>query len=240
MHGNSMKTEQDFFSTMRRSLGLPVDVDRTVQDFPDLLPAADTVSQSSKTDGEAAADLLDLLQTSCAKHHLTLHIVDDREQAAALIAEMVKVAELEFHDSRHVILHDHPLLAGLRLWKRLEDEIVTIHTCAPGDPDTREKHEICCVGITAPECVVATHGTIVQQTGDGQPRATSLLPSHHIAVATMNSVVRGLEEGFRKMREMPGSSFVFISGPSKTADIEAQLVLGAHGPRHMDLILIRT
>lgn len=234
-----MKTEQDFFSTIRRSLGLPVDVDRELQDFPDLLKSDDAVVHAAETEAESAGDLLEILRTSCAKHNLSLHAVDGEEQAAALIVEMVKEAEPEFHDSRHVILHDHPLLNGLKLWKRLEEEIVTVHTCMEGDPDTREKHEISCIGITAPECVVATHGTVIQQTGTGQPRATSLLPSHHIAVVTEDKVVRGLDEGFWKMRDLPGNSFVFISGPSKTADIEAQLVFGAHGPREMDLILIR-
>ncbi len=230
-----MKTEDDFFATIRQSLGLPVDIRRTGQEFPDLFS-----SEFSGPSANGPADeLLGVLQESCRRHNLTLHLVDDEAQAAELIVGLVRDADPEFSDKKGVIMHDQPLLISLKLRQRLEEDNVQLHVCKEGDPDSREKHQLSCVGITAPDCVVASHGTIVQQSRKGQPRSTSLLPSRHIAVVRQEQVVRGLADGFSTIKEMAGTNVVLISGPSKTADIEAQLVFGAHGPRHMDLIVIR-
>ena len=78
-----MKTEDDFFATIRQSLGLPVDIRRTGQEFPDLFS-----SEFSGPSANGPADeLLGLLQESCRRHNLTLHLVDDEVQAAELIVE---------------------------------------------------------------------------------------------------------------------------------------------------------
>ncbi|WP_163338927.1 lactate utilization protein C [Desulfopila sp. IMCC35008] len=230
-----MKTQQDFLAVVRQSLQLPTTSERDPGEFPDLMLSAFSVSPAA----ESTDNLLDILQESCKRHNLTLHLVEDEEQAANLLVTLINEADPEFHPSKHVILHRHPLLTGLKLWKRLEDDPVSVHICMEGDDDCREKHEISSIGITVPECVVASHGTIIQQTGIGQPRSTSLLPSQHIAITREENIVSTLELGYQKVKEMGWDNVVFISGPSKTADIEAQLVFGAHGPRKMDLIIIR-
>ena len=127
----------------------------------------------------------------------------------------------------------------LSLIERFENSEVFIDICKNGDPDIRKKHSLSCTGVTAPECIVASHGTILQQSGKGQPRVTSLLPSGHIAIAGAEQIVRSLPEGFKVVKDFSGSNAVMISGPSKTADIEAQLVFGAHGTRRVDLIIIK-
>ena len=230
-----MKSEDDYFSAIRQSLGVPADVERTAQEFPDLCSA----EFSSPPVAGPADELLDLLQQSCRKHNLTLHLAADDEQAAALLVEIIRAADPEFSDHKHVVMHDQPLLLSLQLWKRLEKDNVQVHVCREGDPDSREKHQLSCVGITVPDWVVASHGTVIQRSAKGQPRSTSLLPSRHIAVVRQQQVVPSLPEGFEKMKDLEGTNVVLISGPSKTADIEAQLVFGAHGPRQMDLIVIR-
>ncbi len=230
-----MREQVSFLSSLRESMGLSYNGHRTLEDYPGSLQSDfSTVPQIDSGD-----DLLAILKESCARHNMSLHVVDDGEQAAEVIVKMVHEETPEFYHNKHVAVHNHPLLSQLKIWKRFENESITVHTCMDNDSDAREKHELSCIGITSPECVVATHATVIQQTGIGQPRSTSLLPSHHIAVVKQERIVKSLEEGYVKMKAMQGSNFVFISGPSKTADIEAQLVYGAHGPRKMDLIIIK-
>ena len=79
----------------------------------------------------------------------------------------------------------------------------------------------------------------------GQARSVSLVPSIHVAVITLDQIVRDLEELYALLRNDLGQSgeglgrcTTFISGPSKTADIELTMVHGAHGPRALHLFVI--
>ena len=95
------------------------------------------------------------------------------------------------------------------------------------------------VGITSPSWGVADSATIVQLTLPGQPRSTSLVPSIHIGVIRIENILADLSELYARLRQNPpSSSAVFITGPSKTGDIEAHLVFGAHGPKIMHIVVI--
>ena len=78
-------------------------------------------------------------------------------------------------------------------------------------------------------------------------RSTSLVPSIHIAVIHMDQIIADLKELFALLKWDPEYSsegltncMTFISGPSKTADIEATMVHGAHGPREVYIFVIET
>lgn len=97
------------------------------------------------------------------------------------------------------------------------------------------------VGITGVFCAVAETGTLVLLSGPGTPAASSLLPETHIAVVPASRVVRGMEEAFDLIRAECGElprAVNFISGPSRTGDIEQTLVLGAHGPYRVHILLL--
>jgi L-lactate dehydrogenase complex protein LldG len=70
----------------------------------------------------------------------------------------------------------------------------------------------------------------------------SLLPETHIAIVNVNRIVRGMEDAWALLRAEHGSAMPravnFISGPSRTADIEQTLVLGAHGPYRVHIVLL--
>ncbi len=79
----------------------------------------------------------------------------------------------------------------------------------------------------------------------GQARATSLVPSIHIAVIRLDQIITNLKELYTLLKQEPDfnrkgltNCLTFISGPSKTADIEAVMVHGAHGPREVYLLVI--
>ena len=97
------------------------------------------------------------------------------------------------------------------------------------------------VGITGAFCAIAETGTLVMLSGKDTPPATSLLPETHIAVVRITRIVKGMEEAWSLLRKeyavMP-RAVNFVSGPSRTADIEQTVTLGAHGPYRVHIILI--
>ena len=97
------------------------------------------------------------------------------------------------------------------------------------------------VGITGAFCAVAETGTLMMCSGPDTPPATSLLPETHIAVLRRNRIVAGSEDAWALLRsEHEGlpRAVNFISGPSRTADIEQTVTLGAHGPYRVHILLL--
>lgn len=89
---------------------------------------------------------------------------------------------------------------------------------------------------------VAELGAVVCLTGRGSPARNNLLPEHHIVIVDAVDLVADAEEAWSHIarevgREHRPRGIQFIAGPSSTADIEGQLVYGAHGPRHWHVIL---
>lgn len=171
------------------------------------------------------------------------------EALTAAGGEVVRVATLEdtraailallddLHAER-VALNDEPLLRQLAL---PEHAPRTIAWHVAGD-DTKALRTFCAhadVGITAAECAIAETGTVVVQSGRGKSRLVSLLPPVHVAVLTTDQLTTDLFTWAETKRptEMP-ANLVFISGPSKTADIEQTLAIGVHGPKRFVVVLI--
>ncbi|MDO8861268.1 lactate utilization protein [Haliea sp. E1-2-M8] len=90
---------------------------------------------------------------------------------------------------------------------------------------------------------VAETGAVVTWTGRANPGRNNLLPEDHLVLINREDVVATLEDAWLRIRqELPAGSWPrginFIAGPSSTADVEAQLVMGAHGPRRWHVILV--
>lgn len=89
------------------------------------------------------------------------------------------------------------------------------------------------VGVTGAFCAIAETGTLMMLSGAETPATTSLLPETHVAVLNPGRIVATMEDAWdllrRDHKQMP-RAVNFISGPSRTADIEQTVTLGAHGP----------
>ncbi|MFN3884854.1 MAG: lactate utilization protein C [Rhodocyclaceae bacterium] len=97
------------------------------------------------------------------------------------------------------------------------------------------------VGITGCFCAIAETGTLMLASGVETPASVSLLPETHVALVAASRIVAGMEEAFALARAELGQlprAVNFISGPSRTGDIEQTIVLGAHGPYRVHLILL--
>jgi L-lactate dehydrogenase complex protein LldG len=97
------------------------------------------------------------------------------------------------------------------------------------------------VGVTGCFCAIAETGTLLQASGTARPASASLLPATHVAIVPAARIVTGMEEAWALLRAECGKlprAVNFISGPSRTADIEQTLVLGAHGPYRVHIVVV--
>lgn len=98
------------------------------------------------------------------------------------------------------------------------------------------------VGISGCFCAIAETGTLLLLSGPASPATVSLLPETHIALVPVSRIVATMEDAFALLRAERGSlprAANFISGPSRTGDIEQTIVLGAHGPCRVHLIMVK-
>lgn len=97
------------------------------------------------------------------------------------------------------------------------------------------------LGITGTYCAIAETGTLVVLTGPDSPTATTLLPDTHVAIVDAGRIVTGMEDAFNLIRQERGElprAINMISGPSRTGDIEQTVVVGAHGPYRVHILVV--
>jgi L-lactate dehydrogenase complex protein LldG len=94
------------------------------------------------------------------------------------------------------------------------------------------------LGITAAQWAIAETGTLVLDMQQERHRFASLLPPVHIALLPHARLLANLGEALKTLPRPLPPTVTFVTGPSRTADIELQLVVGVHGPRELHVIVI--
>lgn len=156
-----------------------------------------------------------------------MHEVDSLEQAKAFLADWLHKQEIT-----SALAPAGPLSSVL-------DQVPFVRWLDGPSPD-KSGWENIDVGFTPAESLVAESGTIAVSSRSGG-RAMSVLPPIHFVIASADQLVPDLETSMQRLRakyETLPSNISWISGPSRTADIEKILVLGAHGPRRLVLLLL--
>lgn len=186
-----------------------------------------------------------------------VHRVADRAAAAAVLRELVEdlpPEQILAQDSPLVrdVLGDHPIGSACR-WD--SDGL-------PANPELAA----CAVGITVADFLIARTGSILLRNRSAGGRRLSVVPPLHLVIATEDQVLASLRDGLNHLipaapapnaapradadadADSPRPSTpalsddwsygVLISGPSRTADIEKILVLGAHGPKRLVVLLL--
>ena len=100
------------------------------------------------------------------------------------------------------------------------------------------KHEmaLCDLGITEADYLLPETGTLVLRSSAEKPRAVSLLPRVHLAIVRPEMLRADMHQVFAEAKDSP--YLVFITGPSRTADIELTVTLGVHGPKSLYVWMI--
>jgi L-lactate dehydrogenase complex protein LldG len=98
------------------------------------------------------------------------------------------------------------------------------------------------VAITGTFAAIAETGTLMMVSDAERPNTLNFLPDNHIVVVDANDIVATYEDAWMRLRgageeiEMP-RTVTFITGPSRTSDIELVPTLGAHGPRRLHIVI---
>ena len=166
-------------------------------------------------------ELLQLFRRKSLAQACSCDSVADAGQAPAAIAAWLRRQQLPLQ------LVGWPDLAGLD-WRNAGLDFSA--RAARGDD---------LVGVSGCFCAIAETGTLMLCSSADTPATVSLLPETHIAIVAASSIVATMEEAWALLRTAGGAprAVNFISGPSRTADIEQTIVLGAHGPYRVHLVI---
>jgi len=94
------------------------------------------------------------------------------------------------------------------------------------------------VTVEEVSAAIAETGSIVCASSNGKAVQASLLPSHHVAIVPCDRIFATLDDFFAGFAAALPTNLTIITGPSRTADIELNLVIGVHGPERLDIIVV--
>ncbi|WP_087752821.1 LutC/YkgG family protein [Paraburkholderia caledonica] len=195
--------------------------------------------EPSPSEREAAADYL-------ARHpsgprpdmpaDLTGRFIEEAQKMATTVDTVASLSDVPAAAYRYLADHSLPLQAiawGTLQDLRWNDAGLAVEFRKPKDGDV--------VGLTGCFCATAETGSLVLLSGPDTYASAGLLPETHIAIVPASRIVAGHEEAFALIRSERGElprAVNFISGPSRTGDIEQTIVLGAHGPYRVHVIVV--
>jgi len=201
--------------------------------------------------------LLDRFMEMAVPINLNVIVLKDAPSTAAAIVDLVRSKDPEWGDQKSIVTWKHPLIERLNLAGALADQNVTVHVAEFDNPESggistqKERGQLrqnvmdSYIGITSADYCMADTASLVMRTRPGQGRSVSLVPSIHIGVIYLDQIIWDLKELYALLSFDPEvqnegltNCMTFISGPSKTADVEATMVHGAHGPREVYVYVI--
>ena len=162
-----------------------------------------------------------------------LHLCADAAHAAGVISAIAKESEW-----KTIALHHGELTDAVAAV--LPQSLQCLWVDKGYDKDTLEA---CDAGVSECELLVAQTGSVCVTGPSSGGRVLSVLPPHHLVIARRSQLVTDLTEAYAslatKYRDKGYPSMIsFITGPSRTGDIERILVLGAHGPKRLTVLLL--
>ena len=201
---------------IRRSLGR-TDQISSPQGAPlGLRPAIYESRQPESVDSEITRFLGEIKKLSGVGRKLS--ITEIESALRALVTE---------HNIRTATVWNTPFLNQLGIAEILQT--LGVELVSPN----ANKHAMskCDLGITEADFILPETGTIALYSSAEKPRAVSLLPRVHLAIVTPDALRADMHQVFAEAKD--SNYLVFITGPSRTADIELTVTLGVHGPKNL-------
>ena len=254
MEKNSNKNPEDqFIENLRHALRYPLDegqrrADLFEEDRPDEAINLRKRIETRSTKDQTA--LIKQLIEEAETINLKVIPLKDTQSVGREICGLIQKKTPEWRKEKSLVVWAHPLIEKLNLAKRLEPHDIPVYDSMPltgpgGKMELRNRIAASFVGVTSADYCVADSATVVMKTRPGHARAVSLLPTIHIVVIKQEQVIKNFKELYMLLKWDPfekeeglTNCMTFITGPSKTADIEATLIHGVHGPREVYLYII--
>lgn len=193
-------------------------------------PTPSPVPREYRTTGTSApgsAEAIELLVDRLEDYKASVRVIDESDLSDAVTAALEPVRSLVIANGLDQRIADAA---------RGNGRAVTID----GEPNTLSSAELDGIEavLTQAKVAIAVTGTIILDAGPGQGRrAITLVPDRHLVVLWADQVVESVPEGIGRLT--PTSPLTMISGPSATSDIELSRVEGVHGPRTLDVLIVR-
>lgn len=227
-----MNERENILGRIREALSVPAPVpgahDHTPAHPVSEAEAARRIGEWLPSVGPSEADRIELFRSNSADLKTDFRLVNSREEA---LAQLKEIAASE--GWKQIATHGDPLLEGIDATLGLSG----LKTDGGYDVCSMEQ---CDAGISACDALVAQTGSVLITSRSAGGRALSVLPPHHVVFARRDQLVADLPAAFALLKQKYGSNYPsligFITGPSRTGDIERILVLGAHGPKKLTVV----
>ncbi|MEO6436529.1 MAG: LUD domain-containing protein [Tepidisphaeraceae bacterium] len=219
-----MKDEYHVLNRVRRALGRGPGPTSTPPAPPVISPVVARLVHTT-------TGLPELFAQRAAELKMIVTETSSSDAAAKLLAFVRK------HPIKSIAMSVSPLLQRLRLREALTDAGLTVKSWDEMTLD--ELYEFDCA-ITDVDHAVAESGTIVIKPTQNHGRGLSLVPMYHIAFVEPGQILPDMVDLFdRLVTDEHRSNVILISGPSKTADIEMNVVTGVHGPNVVNTFILK-
>lgn len=213
----------------------------TRQPFPDAPPRPKVYKPVANIDDPSSEGLLEQFVRVTRELKGEAFVVEGDEAACDHVIHLLKS-----HHTTHLLAWDFKHIPVRSLETAIKASGITIYSPNTHDEfrqETIESVRDAQVGLTGADVAVAATGTMVVSTGPGRGRIPTVLAPVHMMVITLDQIVARLEDwvAWQRQQGLDGlwnsANTCFISGPSKTADIEMELILGVHGPGTVQIII---
>jgi len=158
-------------------------------------------------------------------------VVHDEPEAVRVLTQII--LELQSRvPAKRIALSDAPLVTELTRGLPVEE----LQICPPVSELFNYD-----VGVTMAQAAIAETGTLVLESEKERHRLVSLLPPVHVAIVRSADICSTIGDALKQLRgreEEMSRAITFITGPSRTADIELTLTVGVHGPKELYVIVL--
>ena len=180
--------------------------------------------------GKGFPQQVDAFRQKCAELKAEFHLLDSADECVRIVTEL-----RQREGWTKVGTHQGELTDLVR--RELE-----LPVCLTDNSYNVADLESCSVGLTECDALVAQTGSVLLTSRSAGGRALSVLPPHHVVLARRQQLISDLPQAFallnKKYADNYPSFISFITGPSRTGDIERILVLGAHGPKKLTICCV--